>query len=770
MHEEITLLRDLAVVTIVAAAVTILFHRFRQPVVVGYIIAGLIIGPHAPPFPLVKNFHNIETLSQLGIVFLLFSLGLEFNLRKFRRIAPTAGPAATLCALLLIWLGYGVGKLLGWGTMDSLFLGAIVSISSSTVVVKTFQSLGKMSERYAQTALGFILVEDVIVVVILATLSSVAMTGSFAVGEVLDTLMRMGIFIVAVILFGMLLVPRLVTYVGKFNDDEVLVVTALGLCFGLALMAVNLGYSAALGAFIMGAIVSESPAYTRLEPLVKPIRDLFVAVFFVSVGMLLDPKIVWANIGPALGVAALAIVGRSLIASFANFTMGVEGCTALRVGLGLTPLGEFSFLIAQVGVASGRVSDFLFPVAVAASAITALTAPYLVRSSDRLVDFLGRIAPKPLVTFLGFYSDWVGSLGAPGKGSTLWRFIRRPIVHIMVEAAVVTAMFIAASFAVGWVKEMFPERMLFDHEVEMLMWLIVALVSLPPFLAMWRNFEVIALVIAETAIPNISSKRLPPETLQRLLKNAILLLGAVVLGLWIIALSMSFLPPLPLFIMLGLAVFVVLRMQWHSIVLLHSRLESAVREVLTELPEAKPSQEAEIRNLIREKYPWDFELVEFTLPQDSAAAGHTIRELSLRKRTGATIVGIQREGFHIVNPSPGVPLFPKDVLVLMGEKQQIEEAKKILQQKTARKAEPSHGPTNIEIDSFAVPADSSLAGKTITESRLRQLTGATIIGIQRGEQRLQNPSGDTRIECGDVILLLGNRQQLDLAKILVEKS
>ena len=760
----ITLLRDLAVVMIVAAAVTILFHRLRQPVILGYILAGVIIGPHTPPFPLVNDARNIETLSNLGIVFLLFSLGLEFNLRKLRQVGPTAGMAACLCALLLIWLGYGVGRMFGWGKMDSIFLGAMISISSSTIVVKTFQSLGKMSEPYVQTAMAFILVEDIIVVAILATLSSVAMTGSLVVSEVLVTLARMGIFIVAVIVFGMLIVPRLVTYVGKFKDDEVLIVTALGLCFGLALLALKLGYSAALGAFIMGAIVAESKDIGHLQQLIAPVRDIFVAVFFVSVGMLIDPKLVSQHAVPAVGVALLAIFGRSMMASFATYTTGVEGKTALRVGLGLTPLGEFSFLIAQVGVASGRVGEFLFPVAVAASAITALTAPYLVRSSDRLVELFERLAPKPLTTFLSLYSKWVSRLRSPARASSLWRFVRKPTIAIVVEISVITALFVIAAFAVGLVKKQFPHRILFESEVEVVSWLAVVLISLPTFLALWRNLEVVVLLLAETAFPSVTRMALPNVNAQRLLKNMFLLIGAIVLGLWIIALSSSFLPPWPLLIALALVAALIAQRQWHSMVLLHSRMETAVREVFSDVPSAKPTQQAELLNLIKEKYPWDFELAEITLPKESVAAGRTIRDLGLRTRTGASIVGIEREGFHIVNPSPGIPLFPGDGLVLMGEKSQIESAKQILMETAPRATTAERLFSTIEVETVPLGNDSPLIGKTIHESRLRQQTGATVIGIQRGEQRLTNPNRDTKVEAGDLLLLLGNRQQLDAAK------
>lgn len=765
----ITLLRDLAVIMIVAGAVTILFHRLRQPVILGYILAGVIIGPYTPPFPLVKDIKNIETLANLGIVILMFSIGLEFNFRKLRQVGFAAGVAAFLGALLMIWLGYGAGRLLGWAKLDSLFLGAMLCVSSSTIIIKTFQSLNKLGEPSSQLALTVTLVEDLVAITVITVMSSVALTGSMAVGDVLGSLTRIAVFIVAAVVLGVLVVPRLITYVARFNDDEVLIVTALGLCFGLAMVAVKLGYSPALGAFIMGAIVSESRDYSRLAPLIAPVRDIFLAVFFVSAGLMIQPKLLVEYAGPALAVAALAIVGRSLILAFANFTVGVDGHRSLRAGLGLTPLGEFSFLIAQIGIASGRVSEFLLPVALAGAAITAMTAPYLVRSSDRLIETFERFAPRPLTTFLGFYSQWVGNLRSSRQSTGLWRFVRRPVIQLAIEVVVITGLFVGASFAVNALREAFPKRVLFEAEVEMVMWLALVLLCLPGFIAMWRNLEAMSMILSDAALSRPLPDRLAPFNVQRLLKNVFLLVGGVLAGLWIVALSSRFLPPWPLLIALAVIAAIILRKQWHSMVLLHSRMETAVREVFTQLPEVKPSQQAEIVDLIKKNYPWNFELSDFVLPRQSASAGRTIRDLALRSRTGASIVGIEREGFRIANPSPGVPLFPGDGLVLIGNREQLQQARLILGQTSQAIAHRGSKDAAIEVTTVAMEPGCALIGKTISESHVRQLTGATIIGIQRGEQRLPNPSGETKIENGDVVLLLGNRQQLDMARALCSR-
>src|SRR5262245_631465 len=274
MH-GVAFLQDLAVVMIVAALVTIVFHRLKQPVVLGYIIAGVIIGPHTPPFPLIHDKDTIEALAQLGVIFLMFSLGLEFRLRRLKRVGATAGIAATLEILLMFWVGYEIGQLFGWNRMDSIFLGAMLSISSTTIIVKALGELGKAKEHFAQLIFGILIVEDILAIVMLALLSGIAMSGGMQAGEVLGTMIRLIIFLVVALVVGLLTVTRLLGYVGKFKSNEMLLITVLGLCFGVSLLAAQLKYSVALGAFVIGAVIAESREIGRIEHLMEPVRDMF---------------------------------------------------------------------------------------------------------------------------------------------------------------------------------------------------------------------------------------------------------------------------------------------------------------------------------------------------------------------------------------------------------------------------------------------------------------------------------------------------------------
>ena len=445
MH-AVNFLQDLAVVMIVAGLVTIIFHRFKQPVVLGYIIAGVIIGPHTPPYALIHDEATINTLSELGVILLMFSLGLEFSLRKLTQVGVPALIAALLEILLLFWVGYEIGRFFAWPLLDSIFLGAMLSMSSTTVIIKVLGELGKMKERFAQLIFGILIIEDILGIAMIALLSGIAMTGKLSVGDVGLTLGKLGIFLAVTLVAGLLAVPRLIGYVARFKSNEMLIVTVLGLCFGVSLLAAKLGYSVALGAFVIGAVIAEAREIHRVEALLEPVRDMFSAIFFVAIGLLIDPKMLITYWQPVVVITLAVIVGKVLTCSFGAFVGGNDTRTSLRVGMGLSQIGEFSFIIASLGVTLKVTSDFLYPIAVAVSAITTLLTPYLIKSADGAVGWFDRVAPKPLVNSLDLYTRWVGQLGSQRQASMAAKFAWRWSAQMALNAALVAAVFIAAAF------------------------------------------------------------------------------------------------------------------------------------------------------------------------------------------------------------------------------------------------------------------------------------------------------------------------------------
>ncbi|WP_163029131.1 cation:proton antiporter, partial [Pseudomonas viridiflava] len=445
MH-AINFIQDLAVIMLVAGVVTILFHRLRQPVVLGYIVAGFIIGPHTPPFSLIHDEDTIKTLAELGVIFLMFCLGLEFSLRKLFKVGATAFIAAFLEIALMIWIGYEIGQFFGWKTMDSLFLGAILAISSTTIIVKALNDLKMKNERFAQLIFGVLIVEDILGIGIIALLSGIAVSGSVSSGEVFSTVGKLSLFMIVALVIGILLVPRVLAYVARFESNEMLLVTVLGLCFGFCLLVVKLEYSMVLGAFLIGAIMAESRELIKIERLIEPIRDMFSAIFFVAIGLMIDPKILLDYAWPIAVITVAVVLGKMLSCGLGAFLAGNDGRTSLRVGMGLSQIGEFSFIIAALGMTLQVTSDFLYPVAVAVSAITTLLTPYLIRAADPLSNKLAMMVPGRVARVFNMYGEWLRSIQPQGEGAVLAQIIRRILLQVGVNLALVMAIFFSGGY------------------------------------------------------------------------------------------------------------------------------------------------------------------------------------------------------------------------------------------------------------------------------------------------------------------------------------
>jgi len=402
-------LRTLAVVLMVAAGTSVLFQRLRLPVVFGYLAAGMIVGPYTS-IPFVANEAIVQSLSELGVILLMFSIGLEFRLRRVGQVAGTAGIAALLETGLMFGLGALLADLLGWTPFERLVAGAMVAISSTTIIARTFAEL-KVGGRVAELVFGVLIIEDLIAIVLLATLGALATGGGLGVTTIGITLVQLGTFLTGLLAVGLLVVPRFMRAVIGLGRDETTLVAAVGVCFGAALLALSFGYSVALGAFVAGSLVAESGQSDQVEHLVHPVRDVFVAIFFVSVGMLLDPGVVRAHLGTIIAFTVLVMGGKTLAASMGAFLSGAGLRTSVQAGLSLAQIGEFSFLIATLGVAAGARNE-IFTIAVAVSAITTLATPTLVKRAGGIAALVDRKLPHRLQTFAALYGSWIARLRA----------------------------------------------------------------------------------------------------------------------------------------------------------------------------------------------------------------------------------------------------------------------------------------------------------------------------------------------------------------------
>ena len=408
-----TFLEDLALVLCVAAITTIIFQKIRQPVVVGYLIAGMIVGPNLP-IPLLADSERIHTLSELGVILLMFALGLEFSVRKLIRLGPTSGFITALQVGFMIWLGYVCGRALGWTPLESIFTGAILSISSTTIVAKAYQET-PVSERLRELVFGVLLAEDLTAVVELAILTTLASGASVSASLMTVTIARLILFLVAFVGIGFLIVPPFVRLVVRMGRPETTLVTVVGICFAFAILAEHAGYSVALGAFLAGSLVAESGEAGQIEHLVAPLRDIFGAVFFVSVGMMIDPSLIQQH-WQALIVLTVAVIGGKIIGvTFASVLSGVGTKTSIEAGMSLSQIGEFSFIIAGAGLKSGATRDFLYTLAVAVSAVTTFLTPYMIRSSIPVAEFISARLPRPLKVLEAVYDSWFERIRNAGQ-------------------------------------------------------------------------------------------------------------------------------------------------------------------------------------------------------------------------------------------------------------------------------------------------------------------------------------------------------------------
>ena len=578
MH-AISFIQDLAVIMLVAGVVTVLFHRLKQPVVLGYIVAGFIIGPHTPPFGLIHDEDTIKTLAELGVIFLMFCLGLEFSLRKLFKVGATAFIAAFLEIILMIWIGYEIGRWFDWNTMDSLFLGAILAISSTTIIVKALNDLKMKNQRFAQLIFGVLIVEDILGIGIIALLSSIAVSGTVSSGEVFSTVGKLSLFMIVALVIGILLVPRLLAYVAKFESNEMLLITVLGLCFGFCLLVVKLEYSMVLGAFLIGAIMAESRQLIKIERLIEPVRDMFSAIFFVAIGLMIDPQILLQYAWPIAVITVAVVLGKMLSCGLGAFIAGNDGRTSLRVGMGLSQIGEFSFIIAALGMTLQVTSDFLYPVAVAVSAITTLLTPYLIRGADPLSLKIASVMPKRMSRVFGMYGEWLRSIQPQGEGAMLASMIRKIILQVGVNLALVVAIFFTGSFFAvriggyleGWISDPSWQKAL--------IWGGALLLSLPFLIAAYRKLKALSMLLAEMSVkPEMAGRH--TQRVRRVIAEVIPILSLLVIFLLLAALSASILPTNKLLELIAVVTAAVAAVLWRWFIRVHTRMQVALLETL----------------------------------------------------------------------------------------------------------------------------------------------------------------------------------------------
>ncbi len=431
---------DLALVFLVAAITTVICKKLRQPVVLGYLIAGAIVGPSVP-IPLFADMDRIHALSELGVIFVMFAIGLEFSFRKMLRLASTSGIIALIQIALMIWLGYLIGQAFGWSASESFYTGAMLAISSTMIIAKAFSEQG-VGQRVKELVIGVLIFEDLVAVLLIAILTAFSGASESATTVLPRTALQLIAFLAALVLIGFFVVPRSVRSIVKLNDAETLLIFGVGVCMGFAFLAQKVGYSVALGSFLAGALVAESGQEKTLEHLLAPVRDLFAAIFFISIGMLVDPSLILRYWIPILVLTGIVVIGKILSVSVGAFLTGNDVRTSVQAGFSMAQIGEFSFIIASAGLALGAIREFLFPVAIAVSVITTFITPALIRMSVKIASSVDQHLPQPIQTFVTLYASWIEKLRTRSHNPSKRR---RLILIVLVDTLFIILVIIGTS-------------------------------------------------------------------------------------------------------------------------------------------------------------------------------------------------------------------------------------------------------------------------------------------------------------------------------------
>ena len=479
----------------------------------------------------------------------------------------------------MIWIGYEIGRWFNWNTMDSLFLGAILAISSTTIIVKALNDLKMKNERFAQLIFGVLIVEDILGIGIIALLSSIAVSGSVSPEEVFSTVGKLSLFMIVALVIGILLVPRVLAYVAKFDSNEMLLITVLGLCFGFCLLVVKLEYSMVLGAFLIGAIMAESRQLLKIERLIEPVRDLFSAIFFVAIGLMLDPAILWEYALPIVVITCAVVLGKMLSCGLGAFIAGNDGRTSLRVGMGLSQIGEFSFIIAALGMTLQVTSSFLYPVAVAVSVLTTLMTPYLIRAADPLSLKLAQVMPNRLSRVLGVYGEWLRSIQPQGEGALLAAMIRKILLQVGVNLALVMAIFFAGGYFAPRIGAYLQGWVLEPSWQKGFIWGAALLLSLPFLIAAYRKLKALSMLLAEMGVkPEMAGRH--TQRVRRVIAEVIPILSLLVIFLLLAALSASILPTNELLMVIAVVAAIVAAVLWRWFIRIHTRMQVALLDTL----------------------------------------------------------------------------------------------------------------------------------------------------------------------------------------------
>ena len=727
------LIADLGLILAAAGVITLLFKKIKQPLVLGYILAGVVVGPHLDFFPTITDYKSINIWGEIGVIFLLFSLGLEFSFKKLVKVGGSASITASIKVVFLILIGYAVGIMMGWSNIDSLFLGGILSISSTMITIKAFEELGIKHKKFAGLVFGVLIVEDLVAILLLVMFSTLAVSQQSAGTEMLMSILKLSFFLVLWFLGGIFLVPTFLRVTKKLMNDETMLVVSLALCLVMVLLADQVGFSPALGAFIMGSILAETTQAERIEHLTKSVKDLFAAVFFVSVGMLIDPKILVEYAVPILILSLVVILGKLLFTVLGALLAGQPLKTSVQAGMSLAQIGEFSFIIAALGASLKVTSSFLYPIAVAVAAITTFTTPYLIKYAEPFYNFLARILPQKWLDAIGRYSTSTAGITTLSDWKILLRsYVFNTIIHSVV---IISIIFLSNRYVQPFIANHFA-----NEKSVLIISVVVSFIFMSPFL--WA----------------LSIRRIQKIAYSHLWLNKKYTRGPLIaIEFFRIALGIFFVGFLMYeFFETWIAMMIALVLIVFGMVIFSRKLQS----FYTKLEKRFMLNLNDRENQKPDILPWDTHLTELKVSPESEVVGKTLVELMIREKYGVNIALIERGRITIPTPGPKERLYPNDKLLLIGADDQLAAVKLLLEVDLPEINDNSFPDKEMTLQKVVVTTGSPVFGLSIRNTGIREKAQALVVGIERGEDKILNPSSDFVFDKGDVIWIVGNNKKI----------
>ena len=740
MSEIAPLISDLAVILIAAGIITLIFKCLKQPVVLGYIVAGILAGPAVPYIPTVSDPTNIKIWADIGVIFLLFAMGLEFSFKKLMTVGGTAVIASITIVSGMMFLGYTAGNALGFSHLSSIFLGGMLSMSSTAIVFKAFDDMGLRGQKFTGVVLGVL-----VAVVLMVLLSTLAVSKQVEGMEMLESILKLGAFLIFWSLLGIYLIPSFLKKIKPFLNDETLLIIALGFCLGMVMIAAKAGFSSALGAFVMGSLLAETIEAEKIEKLVKPVKDLFAAIFFVSVGMMIQPDLLIEYLVPICILTILVIIGQIFFGSLGVLLSGQPLKIALQSGFSLTQIGEFAFIIASLGVSLKVTDDYLYPVIVAVSVVTTFLTPYMIRMATPVYQLIDNYLPSSIKLMLNRYSSGSNTV----KHKSTWNKLLKSMLLDVILYTVLTIFSIIIFFT--YVNPIIRENILGFKGALLSLSIILAIIL--PFL--W------AIIMKKNHSPEFlklwNDSKFNRGPLVSLIAIKLLLCASilmpVIVHIFNVASGVGFIITLLILLMIILSK----KLKKRSLSI-EKRFIDNFNGKTTDSNIGSPLTDNILKSL-----PFnDLHLMDFVVGQESSIVGRSLKEINFRQKYGINIVSIIRGERQINIPRGEERLYPFDKIIIVGTDEELDLFQEIIQKqdKEYRDQLAQSFNNNIKIEQFNIEPDSPLIGRSIQQSDIRDKNACLILGIERDGKSMMNPPSQTVFKENDNVWVAGEYRQI----------